>query len=299
MCFATAVTLAASGAVFSGDLRAEETGNPVMDTVIVTAARQEEKVAKVPANVTVITAEQIASSPAETVPELLRTAAGVVVNDITGNGRRVTVDLRGFGETAALNTLLLIDGRRVNQADLAGVDWTLISKDRIERIEIVHGGRGSVLYGDNAAGGVINIITKKGDEFHVSGGLAAGSYDTLLTRLGISGSTERVSYAVNGDFRTSDGYRDNGGSEAKDIGANFEFFATDRFSVALNTGYHKDDTELPGSILLTDLNSGTSRTSTDSPDDFSDTEDYYLQVVPEYYFTDTSYFKVDVSTRSR
>ena len=65
---------------------------PLMDEVVVTASRQEEKIASVPANVTVITERQIAESPAETVPELLRTTPGIVVNDITGNGRNITVD---------------------------------------------------------------------------------------------------------------------------------------------------------------------------------------------------------------
>jgi len=278
---------------------ADESEVPLLDTIVVTAARQEEKISRVPANVTVLNQEKIASSPAETVGDLLRTTEGVVVNDITGNGRNITVDLRGIGETAALNTLLLIDGRRVNQADLTGVDWTLIPKERIERIEIVYGGRGSVLYGDNATGGVINIITKKGQDLHFSGGLVAGSYESLLTRLAASGSTTSFSYALDGNFRRSDGYRDNSGTEAKDVGVNLEYFGSDRFSVALNSGYHQDDTELPGSLLLGDLESGTSRTSSNTPEDFSDTEDYYLQAVPEYFLTDNSSIKVDLSARNR
>jgi len=296
---ATAVTLAISVLTLEKNGQAFADEMPTMDTVVVTAARQEEKIATVPANVTVLGEKEIARSPAETVPELLRTVAGVVVNDITGNGRNITVDLRGFGETAGLNTLLLIDGRRVNQADLTGVDWTLIPKDRIERIEIIPGGRGSVLYGDNASGGVINIITRKGGDLHFSGSLAAGSYDSLLTGLGAGGSTGKFSYALNGNFRTSDGYRDNSGTSAKDVGVNLEYFATEHFSVVLNGGYHQDDTELPGSLLLSDLAGGMSRTASKTPDDFSNTEDYYLQLVPEFYFTDTSFIKLDVSARNK
>ena len=293
------VALLLSALFIADNVHAVEAEVPLMDKIIVTASRQEEKIASVPANVTVISEKEIAQSPAETVPELLRTTPGIVVSDITGNGRNITVDLRGFGETAPLNTLLLIDGRRVNQADLSGVDWTLIPKDRIAQIEIIHGGRGSVLYGDNAAGGVINIITKKGEGLHFSGGLVGGSYDTLMTRLAASGSTESVSYALNSNFRTSDGYRDNSGTEAKDVGLNLEYFASDRFNLAINSGYHEDDTEIPGSLLLSDLASGVSRTTSKTPDDFSDTKDYYLQVVPEILFTETSYIKMDVSARQK
>jgi iron complex outermembrane receptor protein len=296
---ATVTLIVLSSALLNEESHASGDEVPLMDKVVVTASRQEEKLAMVPANISVISEQEIAKSAAETVPELLRTTAGVVVNDITGNGRNFTVDLRGFGETAPLNTLLLIDGRRVNQADLSGVDWTLIPKDRIQQIEIIHGGRGSVLYGDNAAGGVINIITKKGEDFNFSGGMAVGSYESFLSRLAVSGSHESVSYALNGNVRTSDGYRDNSGTEAKDVGLNLEYFASDRFNVAFNSGYHEDDTEVPGSLLLSELESGVSRTSSTTPDDFADTKDYYMQLVPEIFFTETSYFKLDVSTRGK
>lgn len=133
--------------------------------VVVTATRQEEEISSVPANVSVISETEIENSPARDVPDLLRTEAGVHVSDISGNNRSYTVDLRGFGETAGSNTLVLVDGRKINQADLSGTDWTLIPLDRIERIEVIRGGRGSVLYGDNAAGGVVNIITKEGRDF--------------------------------------------------------------------------------------------------------------------------------------
>jgi len=293
------VTLLVLSMLISGKSHALENEIPLMDKVIVTASRQEEKIASVPANVTVISEQEIAKSPAETVPELLRHTAGIVVNDITGNGRNITVDLRGFGETAGLNTLLLIDGRRVNQADLSGVDWTLIPKDRIQQIEIIHGGRGSVLYGDNAAGGVINIITKKGEELLFSGGLVAGSYESLMSRLAVSGSTESLSYALSGNFRTTEGYRDNSGTDAKDVGLNLEYFASDHFNVALSGSYHEDDTEIPGALLLSELESGFARTASTTPDDFSDTKDYYLQIVPEVFFTETSYVKLDISARTK
>ncbi len=294
-----ATTLFLSCVLTGAKVQAVEGEVPLMDKVIVTASRQEEKIASVPANVTVISEQEIAKSPAETVPELLRYTPGIVVSDITGNGRNVTVDLRGFGETAPLNTLLLIDGRRINQADLSGVDWTLIPKDRIQQIEIIHGGRGSVLYGDNAAGGVINIITKKGEEFLFSGGLAAGSYDTFNSRLAVSGSTETLSYALNGNYRTSDGYRDNSDTDAKDAGLSLEYFPSDLFNIALTGGYHEDDTGIPGALLLSELASGVSRTASTRPDDYSDTKDYYVQIVPDIFFTDTSYFKIDVSARRK
>jgi len=84
-----------------------------------------------------------------------------MVNDWTGTGKTVTLDMRGFGEGGPLNTLVLVDGRRVTQVDLAGTDWSQIPIEDVVKIEIVRGS-GSILYGDNATAGTINIITKKG-----------------------------------------------------------------------------------------------------------------------------------------
>ncbi len=100
----------------------------------------------------------------------------MVVRDVYGTGKTASVDIRGFGETGALNTFVLVDGRRVNEIDLSGVDWTQIPLDQMERIEIVRGS-GSVLYGDNAVGGVINIITKKPEKpFSAKAEVVGGSY---------------------------------------------------------------------------------------------------------------------------
>src|SRR3972149_4688206 len=82
----------------------------VLQEVVVTATRHEEKLGSVPANVTVITERDIKNSPALNVPELLRNQAGVQVYDISGNRRVYTVDLRGFGESATSNVLVLVDG---------------------------------------------------------------------------------------------------------------------------------------------------------------------------------------------
>ena len=137
----------------------ENEDDVTLETVVVTGTRTHQSIERVPANVTVIDEEGIRNSNAKTVVDLLRYEEGIVVRDVLGTGKTAQVDLRGFGETGPYNTLVLVDGRRVNEIDLSGVDWTQIPLEQIERIEIVRG-TGTVLYGDNAVGGVINIITK-------------------------------------------------------------------------------------------------------------------------------------------
>jgi iron complex outermembrane receptor protein len=248
-CWVIFMVLVLPGSTWAEDEKKNERSETTMKEVVVTATRQAEKISSVPANVSVITENDIKNSTARDIPDLLRTQAGIHVNDIAGNQRNYTVDLRGFGETGQLNTLVLVDGRRVNQPDLSGTDWTLISLNRVERIEVIRGGRGSVLYGDNASGGVINIITKEGKEFKTDAAVAVGSYNTFRASASTSGSSNNLSYDISGSYINSDGYRDNSDTEAGDVGADLGYYVGDRMKVNLSGGYHKDDTGLPGAII--------------------------------------------------
>jgi len=270
-----------------------------LQEVVVTATRYEEEPFKVPANITVITEEEINNSSAQNIPELLRFEAGIQVNDIAGNRRNYTVDLRGFGETASSNILVLVDGRRVNQSDLSGVDWTQIPLERVKKIEIIRGGIGSVLYGDNSTGGVINIITREEDTFKAGGELAAGSYGTFKSSAYINHSLNGLSFSLSGKYLTSEGYRDNSGTEAKDAGLNVSYKLKDFLKMHFSAGYHKDNTGLPGALKESDFTAGVSRTASTHPDDYIDVEDYYFKFVPEVSFRDNNVFKMDVSYRKR
>ncbi len=272
---------------------------PTMDEVVVTGARFEDKLSSVPANISVIHRKDIENSTAENVPDLLRTQVGVQVTDIAGNRRSFRVDLRGFGETAQSNTLVLVDGRKINQADLSGTDWALIPLERVERIEIIRGGRGSVLYGDNASGGIVNIITRSGGKKEIRGRVAAGSYATYKGSLSFSGANEKLSWNLNGNYLASDGYRDNSGTERKDIALALNYYPSDNLKINLNGASHKDDTNLPGALKASDFASGIERTATLQPDDFADTDDYYISAGPELYFLNDSSFKFDVAFRQR
>ncbi len=271
----------------------------IMQEVIVTATRYAEEIANVPANVSVFTEKDIQNATARDVADFLRRAPGVHVRDVTGGRRSYTVDLRGFGETAALNTLVLVDGRRTNQADLSGTDWAQIPLDRVARIEIVRGGRASVLYGDNAAGGVVNIITKKGEDFRAGAEVAAGSYDTYKASAHISGAENGLSYAVNGSYLDTDGYRDNSQNQIKDVGVNLGYLVGERLAFNLSHGFHKDTAGLPGSIKDSEYAAGVRRTDSVNPDDFADTEDYYFKGGTEIYFLTDSMLKIDLSYRER
>ncbi|WP_054034419.1 TonB-dependent receptor [Desulfatitalea tepidiphila] len=285
-----------------GSVQAEQTESQetkvAMEEVVVTASREAEPTAKVPAHVTVIDAETIARSNAKNVPEVL-SSAGLHVSDIGGNQRAYIVDLRGFGEVAQQNLLVMVDGRRINQADLSGTDWTLIPLDRIERIEVLPGSRGTILYGDNATGGVINIITKTGTGLEGRVAAQYGSYETYKGSAGFSGAKDIWSFDMSATYLDSDGYRDNSQTEAKDVGATLRIDPSESVSIDLSGGYHKDETGLPGALLQTDIDAGAEPTDTVHPDDFADTEDYYAKSGLELFFLTNDAFRLDLSYRKR
>jgi iron complex outermembrane receptor protein len=284
---------------WAGILGAAEKDEVVMGEVVVTASRQAEETVKVPANVTVVTAEDIEKSTAQNVAELLRTQAGFHVMDTGGNNRNYYVDLRGFGESSPQNVLLLVDGRRINLPDLSGPDWNLIPLDRIERIEVIRGSRGTILYGDNATEGVINIITKSGRG--VGGAITAkfGSYDTFRGNAAASSASETASLDISTSYLYSDGYRDNSESISKDIGANLRLDPYENVGIHFSVGYHHDDTNNPGAILKSQFDDGAERTDTFSPDDFSEVEDFYIKAGLELDMLSNDTFKLETSVRKQ
>lgn len=167
------------------------------------------------ASTSVITAEDIKRSPGRTVQDVLGTIPGVQLQSLYGgvNGAGTTVDLRGFGAFASSNTLFLLNGRRLNDADLQGVDLSTIPLQSIERIEITRGNSAAVLYGDNAVGGVINIITKTGaDSSKPVSGYVEGGIGSFNQRFGSVSATTNAgpwSTSVFANAVKSDGYRVN------------------------------------------------------------------------------------------
>jgi iron complex outermembrane receptor protein len=165
------------------------------------------------ASTSVITAEDIEHWPAQSLPDILSQATGVQVTHLlggpTGNGDMV--DLRGFGAFAQSNVLILLNGRRFQDFDLQGFDFSSIPLNSIERVEITRGNSGTVLYGDGTIGGVINIVTKTAPGPLLAGRVegAVGSYGYQAGRVTSSSSSGPWSTAVFGNIATSSSYRQN------------------------------------------------------------------------------------------
>ena len=179
------------------------------DTIIVTATRTEIPLRDATVPVTVITREDIELSLATDLSELLRFEAGIDIGRNAGPGQSTSLFLRG---TESNHTLVLIDGVRMNPGTIGGAAVQNIAPELIERVEIVKGAR-SALFGTDAIGGVINIITRRSDARYFEGGIGRGSFDSRSGQLSGGNRSDSGEFGVNLDWQDTDGYPPRTGSD--------------------------------------------------------------------------------------
>ncbi len=239
-----------------------------LEKVYVSATRSETAQMPLATQIKIITEEDIRISGAKLVAEVLRTQAGVQLTDSDGSGARsVTASMRGL--SGANNVLVLVDGRKLNNPSLAAPALNTVSLKDVERIEIVQGSAG-VLYGDQAVGGVINIITRRAKAGNIDGTLNATAGSNHLEDYSGSvsqGFTNGLSYFASAQKRDADNYRDNNQTHYENLLVNIAYNAERGFIFAEGQRVI-DDLRLPG--MLTDEEVIQNRRATNSPNDFSD-----------------------------
>jgi iron complex outermembrane recepter protein len=175
----------------------------------------------------VITAQEIEHSPAQNLPDILSQQTGIQTQHLfsSTNGSRDSIDLRGFGAFAQSNVLILVNGRRFQDFDLQGFDFSSIPLNSIERIEITRGNSGTVLYGDGAIGGVINIVLKKGSSAGATNRVEvlAGSFKYWEGRASAAVTSGPWSIGAFGNAISSDGYRVNSSLRQRNINATLNY----------------------------------------------------------------------------
>ncbi len=225
----------------------------------------------------VFTKEDINNAGVSTLVEFLKKTSLINVSDWYGNGVKANVDLMGFGDNALSNILILIDGRRMNDIDLSGVDWTQIPLDNIQKIEVIKGG-GIVLYGDNSCGGIINIITRKHSQDITEGEvkIEGGSYSKTKETLYIKGGKENFSFSIYNGYTSTNGYRENSHYRSKYINLNINYKINSNFRLVWEGSHHAYHYGLAGALYESDLNSGYSRRDSKYPNDNAELDDDYV-----------------------
>ncbi len=204
-----------------------------------------------PAKVTVITGEDIQKSGAKTVQEAIQWATGIVMYDGVGNAFQQTIDLRGFNGQPVPSTTVFVDGMRINEPDFNTVNFDLIPFDTIDRIEIIPGA--SAIFGKNALGGVINIITKRGAEKRqVTGETLFGSFHRERYTINASGPIGKFDYFANFGRETESGYRDESAARISRFFGKVGYRPTNDTDVTVSYTYVKDRLLQAGSLPLSE-----------------------------------------------
>ncbi|HWM27571.1 MAG TPA: TonB-dependent receptor [Woeseiaceae bacterium] len=206
------------------------------DDIIVTATRSAIPLSDAIVPVTVITRQDIEQSLASDLAELLRFEAGLDIARNGGPGQSTSVFMRG---TESNHTLVLVDGVRINPGTVGGAAIQNIAPEVIERIEIVKGAR-SALFGTDAIGGVINIITRRNDRVFVEGGAGTGSFDTRSAYAAAGTRNDDADVGITLNWQDTEGFPS---STASDIDRGFEnlsvnFYAGKRLGASYLTLRH-------------------------------------------------------------
>ena len=219
-------------------------------TVIVSGSRFEENLNEVPANVQVITREEIAESTSNNIPDILSQIGGLNVRNTNGGQLNLgaTIDMGGYGVTANSTTLILIDGQKINPIDSSSVSWESIPLDSINRIEILHGGA-SVQYGNGAIGGVINIITNGGKRDLNQVSTSYGSFNTLVNNAIFRNTLEQTTLQLSANTSNSNGWRQNSSANAYAFDAKVTQALGGKDNVYADVFYSYSNQQNPGGVV--------------------------------------------------
>ena len=219
--------------------------------VVVTGTRIPQEVERSSVSATVITRREIDEQQLSTVADVLRTQAGVDVNQTGQPGGNTSVFLRGANGS---HTLVLIDGVRVNRPYDNTFNFADLTTDNIERIEILRGPQ-STIYGSEALGGVINIVTKQGTgKPSGSAMVEGGSHQSWRTRESFSAKSGMFSVAADGSYFTTDNARLNSAYDALNGSVRLGFKPSDRFSAQFMADYLSSTAGTPNDRFTNDPN---------------------------------------------
>jgi iron complex outermembrane receptor protein len=215
------------------------------EEVTVVIGRSESTPLNIAANVDVIESDDIKISGAKNLIDLLRGRSGIQISDSNSGA---VISMRGFSASqAASNTLIMIDGRRLNNIDISAPSISAIPLNQIERIEILNGSAG-VLYGDQAVGGVINIITKAPDSVGGNVQLSGGSFNTYEGQASISAAiNDEWNVYLSGSYNEGDNYREHNANETSSILGRIQY-KTDLNTFFIESSYYDNYRELAGDL---------------------------------------------------
>jgi iron complex outermembrane receptor protein len=239
---------------------------PILPEVTITGSRFDNAPALQPIGATVITADAIRQSGVNDLNAAIRKLGGVYGRQALDGSPDWALDLRGFGATSLQNLVVMVDGVRISENDLGSTVLSTIPVDLVERIEIVRGGS-SVLYGEGATGGVIQIVTRRARKSAMRGTVSAeaGQFGHRDIRASASRSWERLTVDAAVNKQKTDNWRRHSAFDldTANVGAQWTYGAG---RVGLRAERSQSEAELPGSLTLAEFQANARQTKT--PRDF-------------------------------
>ena len=252
-------TFAPPGWAQTGDVK-------TLEPVTVTASRFASDPAFSPIGATVITSDQIRESGIDNVNEAIRKIGGVYGRANFSGSQDYSLDLRGFGSSSDQNLVVLVDGVRISENELVPALLSSIPIDSVERVEIVRGGS-SVLYGEGATGGTIQIITKRASDNKLRGSTAAeiGSYGYKALRASLVKGWDGFSIDANASTLRTDNYRDNNDLKQDNFSGGLQWASQDgRLGLHIDSAHQRSG--FAGALTLAQFDANPRQSLT--PNDF-------------------------------
>lgn len=189
---------------------AQDAPPPVNLPPITVSAGRGSALDKLDVSTTLMTREQIQALPETGVDQIVNRIPGVWLPNIPTGQLHPTaqpVNIRGFGTSTTINTLVMVDGVPINDPYFRTINWSAIPKNSVERIEVIRGGGATSLWGNMAMGGVINIVTREPTKMEASADVSYGSYNSATAE--VAGSVlvnDNVKLGMSYNHGQSSGY---------------------------------------------------------------------------------------------
>lgn len=255
---------------------AQQTVDQHLTPVTVSGSRFANGPESAPIGATVITSEQIREAGINNVNEAIRKIGGVYGRQNLNGTSDFPLDLRGFGSASDQNVVIMIDGIRISENEQAAALMSSISIESVDRIEIVRGGS-SVLYGEGATSGTIQIITKRGVAGATHGSLVAvvGNRNFQELRASLAKGWDNFSIDANLSGLQTDNYRDNNALKQENFSGGLQWSIPDG-RIGMRVDVARQDSRLAGSITWAQFLQNPQQTN--SPFNYGsiDTERYTL-----------------------
>ncbi len=268
--------VSALSALFVAPAYGQSNQEKALAPIVVSASRFAVDPTQSPIGASVISAEEIREAGLNNVNEAIRKLGGVYGRANFSGTQDFSLDLRGFGTSSDQNLVVMVDGIRLSENELSPALLSSIPVESVERIEIVRGGS-SVLYGEGATGGTIQIITKRGAKQGAHGTVVAeaGSYGYGELRSSVIKAWNGFSLDANVSTQRADNYRDNNDVKQHNFSGGAQW-ASNEGRIALRIDVARQDARFAGALSLAEFEANPRQTLTSNDFGSFDTNRYTL-----------------------